>query len=314
MISRATPFFLGLALFFVPYMAQAAVLSLDPSTSTHGPGETFIVAVRLGNAEDCVNAASVVLTYPIDTLRAVDFSRGDSIISLWVSEPQIDTQKGTVTFAGGIPGGYCGRITGDAGMSNVLGEVVFTVVSASTPKTTITISPASKVYLNDGRGTAASLTVQDSVVTLTTQAGTSSNPWLTQVKGDTTPPQPFTVDVESTNGVFGGRYYVVFSTGDKESGMDHFEILGQYGWKRIQSPYVLPNQSLFGVGDVQVRAIDKAGNIRLGTFVASSTPQRQYSAADFMPFSILVLLLLLAAAIKRYVDHRHKITPTPPLG
>ena len=296
-----TPSLLLFALF--PYVACAASLSLDPSTGTYGPGDTFIETVRINNDGDCVNAANVALTYPKDTLRAVDFSRGDSIFSLWAVEPRIDTDLGTVVFAGGIPGGYCGRIAGDAAMSNVLGKVIFTVIGAAAKNATIHFAPASAVYLNDGAGTLAKLTTHDDTVAIAPTAQLSNNQWLADVASDHTPPQPFTVQVESTSGVFGGRYYIVFSTTDKESGLDHYEILENGVWKHVTSPYLLKNQSLLGVGDIQVRAIDKAGNVRMGEYSPALTPKRQISFTDIVPFLILLSVVLLVGCAW-YLEHR----------
>ena len=292
-----------LLVLFLPQMVSAATLSLDPSVSTVGPGDTFITTVRIDNQGDCVNAANIVLTYPKAILRAVDFSRGESIFSLWVQEPKIDTDQGTIEFSGGIPGGYCGRIAGDAALTNVLGKVIFTVVGTNDKPATIDFASTTAVYLNDGQGTLAALATHGAMVHLSATGTLSSNPWLTAVKQDATPPQSFTIDVESTSGVFGGKYYIVFSTTDKESGLDHFDIYEKGGWKRITSPYLLQNQSLFGVGDIQVRAVDKAGNIRNGTYSPSTTPKRQLSFGDFVPFIILLLVLLLAST-KIYLDHR----------
>lgn len=296
---------------FLPQAASAASLYLDPAIGTYGPGDTFIETIRLNNEGDCVNAANVALSYPKESLRAVDFSRGDSIFSLWAVEPLIDTDRGTVVFAGGIPGGYCGRIAGDAALSNVLGKVIFTVISATSKNASIQFSTSSAVYLNDGLGTLAKLTTKSSTIGLQSVPTLSKNQWLDVVKDDTTPPQPFDVQVESTGGVFNGRYYIVFSTTDKESGLDHFEIYENGAWKKITTPYLLKTQSLLGVGDIQVRAIDKAGNVRVGTYTAALTPKRHLSTSDFMPFIILAIALFLMG-IKIYHDHRktRKNTPT----
>ncbi len=292
-----------------PLTASAASIYLDPPSGAHGAGDTFIETIRINNDGDCVNAANIALSYPKESLRAVDFSRGDSIFSLWAVEPKIDTEVGTVVFAGGIPGGYCGRIAGDAGQSNVLGKVIFTVVRAGAKVAAIHLTLDTAVYLNDGAGTLAKLTLKDASVRIDASSTVSKNPWLTAVSEDTTPPQPFQIEVESTEGVFNGRYYIVFSTTDKESGMDHFEIFEHGGWKRITTPYELKNQSLLGVGDIQVRAIDKAGNIRLGEFSSSKTPKRHYSLADFLPFMILLLAVVLVG-LKIYFDHkRARSTP-----
>ncbi len=288
---------------FLPHAVFAATLSIDPASATWGPGDTFIATVRIDNGKDCINAVNVEITYPKDTLRAVDFSRGDSIFSLWAVEPRIDTNTGIVTFAGGIPGGYCGRIAGDASLSNVLGKVVFTVESAGAQSAPIQFSSASKVYLNDGQGTQADLILEGADIKLSPTPLSPQNPWLEEVKNDLFPPQPFTVEVQSTLGVFGGRYYIVFATTDKESGLDHFEIEQHGGWKRITSPYLLENQSLLGVGDITVRAVDKAGNMRVGDYSASSTPQRQFSPGDFMPFLIFMIIVLLIG-VKMHIDQR----------
>lgn len=306
---NALPIFALAVAALLPHAASAASLSLEPATTTYGPGDTFIETVRVDNGQDCINAVNVEISYPTDTLRAVDFSRGDSIFSLWAVEPKIDTDRGTITFAGGIPGGYCGRISGDASPSDVLGKIVFTVASAKAPVAQIRFADGSKAYLNDGQGTPASLATKGATVTLSPVALQTENPWLSEVGKDTTPPQPFDVQVESTLGVFGGKYYIVFSTSDKESGLDHFEIAELGGWKRITSPYLLANQSFLGVGDVQVRAVDKAGNMRLGFYSASSTPQRQFSPIDFTPVLIFMIVILLLG-LKFHFDQ--KKNPSPP--
>ena len=301
---RGSLFALSISLFgLFPLVASAATIYLDPASGTFGPGDTFIETIRVDNDGDCINAANVSLTYPKETLRAVDFSRGDSIFSLWAIEPRIDLSAGTVVFAGGIPGGYCGRIAGDAGQSNVLGKVIFTVIDAKAKEATIGFAPDTAVYLNDGAGTLAKLVTHGDTITTSPTAQLSKNQWLSDVADDKTPPQPFTVQVESTVGVYEGRYYAVFSTTDKESGLDHYEIFENGQWGHVTSPHLLKNQSLLGVGDIQVRAIDKAGNIRLGQFSPESTPRRQLSFRDILPFLIFGLIVLLVG-IKVYVDHR----------
>jgi hypothetical protein len=200
---------------------------------------------------------------------------------------------------------------GDAGLSNVLGKVVFTVVAAGSKNATVGFSPASQVYLNDGAGTLATLTTKSSVITLSPTPTLKDNQWLTEVGQDTTPPQPFVVQVESTSGVFDGQYYAVFSTTDKESGLDHFEIHEGNGWKHVTSPYQLKNQSLLGVGDIQIRAVDKAGNMRMGEYSASKTPKRLLTYKDWLPF-ILFGIIVLIGAIVWYFDHKKARSMHPP--
>lgn len=287
----------------MPVFAHAAMIYIDPETGTYGPGDTFFASVRLDNDSECINAAEVEVVYPTDRLRAVDFSRGGSIFSLWVQEPKIDLQKGTITFAGGIPGGYCGRIQGDPALSNVLGKVVFSVIQTEAKTADITIAPSTQVYLNDGFGTLSQLAVRGSTITLSPTPVSSENPWLKEVGQDSIPPDAFVVQVESTRDIFGGRYYAVFSTLDKQSGIDHFEIFERGVWKRITSPYKLYDQSL---KDIRVRAIDKAGNERMGEYIEGSAPPSQAPRYDLVTILVLLAILIMLGGIKLYIDKRKK--------
>ena len=295
--------FIVAVLSLVPAGAFAARISLDPEQGVFGKGDTFIVAVRVHTESECINAAHVALQYSPQVLRAVDFSRGDSVLSLWVEEPVLNTDTGVVTFSGGIPGGYCGRIQGDPAQSNILGKVVFTVVGDG--DATVTVSSSTALYMNDGRGTLAKLTSKNAHFSLAATPTQTENPWLAEVSEDTTPPDPFEVQVQSTRNVFGGRYYLVFTTLDKQSGLDHFEILENNNWKTVTSPYSLPNQFLQGL--IQVRAIDKAGNERIGDYTPGSEPSRAVSLTDlYVALGVLVVIIGIGFA-RLYLKKRRSI-------
>jgi len=290
----------ALLLILTPVSVSAASLYLDPDMGTYGPGDTFIVNVRLNTDGDCVNAANVVLNYPAGSMRAVDFGKGGSILTLWVIEPKIDTKAGTVTFAGGIPGGYCGRIQGDPSLTNTIGKVVFTVTNASAGSASIRISNASALYLNDGLGTKVTPEVTNATFKLSPEPTLSENPWLSEVGDDKVPPDPFDVIIESTRSVFGGKYYAVFSTVDKQSGLDHYEMVINGTWQRVTSPHVINDQTL--QSGIEVRAIDKAGNIRLGTYIEGSAPPRETSPEDYAALLIILALLVVALVGHRYLN------------
>ena len=287
----------------LPFSVSAASLYIDPAKGTYGPGDTFVAMVRVDNQGECINAAHIEITYPTDRLRAVDFGRGGSVFSLWVEEPKIDTDKSIVTFSGGIPGGYCGKIQGDPGESNVLGKIVFTVLKTEAADAQIRIAPASVVYLNDGLGTQAKVATRVSDITLVATSVAPQNPWITEVGSDIIPPDAFTVEVQSTEGVFGGEYYIVFSTVDKQSGVDHFEIFEKGVWKRVTSPYKLSDQSLRGI---RVKAIDKAGNERLGNYVEGAAPPSHVPRNDLLSILLLIALLVIVAAAKIHMDRKKK--------
>ncbi len=303
----ARSFFLCVLL-FAPFSAHAAYLYLDPSEALYGVGDTFIMSVRIDNEEECLNAMQVSVQYPVDVLKAVDFSRGNSILTLWAEEPKIDIEKGIVSFAGGVPGGYCGRIHGDPALSNTLGRIIFMVIddAHSAP---IVITDASRAYVNDGLGTQAAIKTGSATIMTTAQPTVPENPWIAEVQSDETSPDAFEIEVQSTRGIFSGRYYAVFATQDKQSGIDHFEIRENGAWKTITSPYALRDQTL---SDIRIRAIDKAGNERLGIYKEGSAPPRQWTLWDFAPFVavLLVFLVIIGMGLHRRAAHVEN-PPTP---
>ncbi len=292
-------------LLLVPFPTHAALMYLDPAEGTYGPGDTFIVNVRLA-PDECVNATHVEITYPRETLRAVDFSRGGSILTLFVEEPKLDADYGLVTFSGGIPGGYCGRIAGDPVLSNILGKIVFSVVGTAS-EAPIRISGATKVHANDGEGTEVPLTTQDALITIAASATQSENPWIEAVQADSVPPEAFDIEVQSTRDVFQGNYYIVFSTVDKQSGMDHFEIFERGVWKVVASPYELRDQSLNEA--IEVKAIDKAGNERFGVYDPSQAPERQSSPFGNILLILAIVIFVLGGAYELYRLRRRSQTP-----
>ena len=293
-----------LAIALVPFAASAASIYLDPDSGTYGPGDTFMVNVRLDNAEDCINAAHVDIEYPKDSLKAVDFSRGGSIFSIWIGDPKIDASTGVVSFEGGIPGGYCGRVQGDPAVSNILGRLVFTVINSGAKKAVIHPSETSSAYLNDGLGTSIKLDSHNATITLADTSVGQANAWVDEVAQDKIPPDPFIVQVESTRGLFSGRYYAVFSTVDKQSGIDHYEIFEHGGWIKAESPHMLWDQTLSG--GVKVKAVDKAGNETLGQYTEGSAPPRQYSINDILLPLIAISILLLAGLVRLFMYWREK--------
>jgi hypothetical protein len=289
---------------YVPIVASAASLYLDPDRGMYGPGDTFILNVRLNTDGECVNAADVTLTYPPESMRAVDFGKGGSILSLWVNEPAIDTAKGTITFAGGVPGGYCGRIQGDPSLTNTLGKVVFSVTNAGAGKADIAIARTSSLYLNDGLGTKITPEIGKTTIQLLPGATLNENPWLRQVGDDKVPPESFDVLINSVYGVFGGRYFAVFSTVDKQSGVDHYEMVINGAWQRVTSPHVIDESTLRG--GVEVRAIDKAGNVRLGTYVASAVPKQQAIPNDYMALLVILALFVIVLVARHFLNKKNE--------
>jgi hypothetical protein len=279
-----------------PATAKAATLYLDPARQTIGPNDEIIVKVKIGvGSDECINTAQIGITFPNDVLEFKDFNSADSFLSLWLKKPdqgslaQINAD-GKIIFTGGIPGGYCGVIPGDTGESNILGELIFV------PKKPIIFhqakldfSPETLAYLNDGNGTQAEINTQGAELSINENAASSSNVWAQEITDDKIPPEAFTIEINSSPRIADGKYFLVFSTVDKQTGVDHYEVLESKvaglqpktesafekfidkvfnvkgplppAWTTVSSPYILRDQSLQSV--IRVKAVDRAGNERV---------------------------------------------------
>ncbi|MFT7506921.1 MAG: hypothetical protein ACI92I_000057 [Acidimicrobiales bacterium] len=292
---------------------QAATLYMDPNHAELSRGDTLKVSVRLDTDEDeCVNVVDGVIKYS-DNIQPVDISRGASILSMWVEEPIIDRSNKTITFAGGIPNGYCGRIAGDPRLTNVVVDLLFQspgfVIGASgdTNQGQIAFGQQTQVLLNDGFGTLAPLTLLGTSIELSKTPGSSiNNEWGDIVNADEIDPEEFSITLERTKNAFSNDYFIVFNTTDKQSGIDHYEVIEEsmteaslfnWGredapWKEVKSPYVLKDQTLNST--IRVRAIDKAGN----EYVAIYVPDE---AQRTMTAEVKVMIALIATGIGIFV-------------
>lgn len=287
---------------------------MSPTSQEVQRGDTISVALRLDTDEDeCVNAVDGVVTYS-SNIEPVDTSRGNSILSVWVEDPVIDKENRQITFAGGIPNGYCGRVAGDPRLTNTVIELMFRspgmVVGAANDSNTASVSfaPETQVYLNDGFGTVAPLTTYGTTIDLTKTAGNRvANEWSERVAADTTPPEAFSIFLERSPNAFSNRHYIVFNTTDKQSGIDHYEVIEEplseqnyfsWGaetapWVEARSPYVLKDQSLNST--IRVRAIDKAGNEYIASLVPD-TSQRTLSTQGKIMIAVVATALIVFAA------------------
>lgn len=291
-------FFLSLISYlFSPTLASAAVLSLDPVRGNFGPGDMFVMTVRIDTGVDeCINASDVDIVFPSSLVKVTAVSKGESLMTLWTDGPLIENEKGKVSWSGGIPGGYCGRVVGDPGKTNILGKVVFTVLSTKDSAGEIpmefTFGSSTKVLLNDGFGSVAPLEVKSAAITRTLRSSGVKNEWLDIVRSDTTPPDQFDVSIHHDPSTLYGKYFIIFSTVDKQSGVDHFEVMEDdparigfiiggnehASFQPVTSPYVLRDQSL--KSRVTVRAIDNAGNIEQAILPPSSGAFSTIAAND----------------------------------
>lgn len=323
-MSRYFFLWVGLLVVFIPSISEAASLYIDPAFNHLYRGDSVILSVRIDVDEkenECVNAVDAVLTYT-DNIEPIDFSIGDSIMNVWVEQPVIDKENKQITFAGGIPNGYCGRIIGDPMLTNVVAQIVFkspgfTIGGTSDGNLAVVdFADSTTVYLNDGRGTKAGLSTYPAQITLDEKVGDlSSNEWKNEIELDNIKPEEFSIDeiLQFPN----GKYYVTFSTTDKQTGIDHYEAIEEplsdfwlfkWGatdapWVVVQQPpvYVLEDQTLNSI--IRIKAVDKAGNEYIATIIPDES-QRMMPLTQISLIFVIVLIVIFVIVIIWFVVRR----------
>lgn len=317
---------------FFAHTTFAATLYLDPSETNANKGESVVLTLRLDTTPgECINSIDAVINFD-PGLQVADVSVGNSIFSLWVEPPVFDNDARTISFAGGVPNGYCGRIDGDPELTNIIAEIIFRIPSFTVGDTgvgserAVSFADTTNVYLNDGLGTALKANTSGTKIVVGDNfSGGANDEWNNRVREDTIPPKQFSITLTKDDSAFHGEYFIVFNTNDKQTGIDHYEVieerinnLGDFDffkwggvtapWKRATSPYVLEDQSLNSV--IRVKAIDKAGN----EYVASLVPDESVRGVNtntailyaLLAFCIIVLLLiiwLLVVHVRRKHEH-----------
>ena len=341
MKNKLTSFFV-LFLFLLPAMVSASGLRLVSDLDAYGPGDNFAVDVLIDNVEACVNTMSVTLDFPNDYLSMIDFIEGESLINLWLEKAGqkeiIEANaKGSITFIGGVPGGYCGHIPGDPGKSNLIARLIFAIPrfvisDVKRDEVRIDFSGITKVLLNDGFGTEDNLETNGIKLKVLSSPVLKPGEWKEQIKRDKIKPEPFIIELRRDKGVFENQHYINFYTNDKQSGIDRYEVLEIMAghklgvalklswwdkitgkkpyiseWKEAAMPYLLEDQNLEST--IKVRAIDKAGNERYVEYVPpeelrikiEKTSNNYLYILLFITgvLVVLILLIFLMIAIKK---------------
>ncbi|MFA4871623.1 MAG: hypothetical protein WC610_00980 [Patescibacteria group bacterium] len=275
---------LGLIL---PQLVFAADLFFEAKTSGVGVGEQFEVKLLINTPEESVNALEGKIIFPSNLVGVKEIRDGNSLINFWIDRPK--AQNDTVTFSGITPGGFQGN-------NGLLFSAVLEAKSEGIAH--FEVSDA-KVLRNDGMGSSAALTTAPLEITISLEA-LAVTPIVTKVK-DTESPESFMPEIAKDESTFGGKWFVVFATQDKGSGIDHYEIRESrqkffdifQRWSQKESPYILQDQELRSY--IFVKAVDKAGNTRVEQ-ISPRNPLRWYE--NYENWLIIILGFAITYAIK----------------
>lgn len=259
---------IGIA-FFILIFAKGTIgiAATDVTIEEQGQG---ISALYLKTDEPINSIEGVLAPGSGATIEEI---RKGTIPGLWIISPE--KQEGPIPFALAIPGGYRGE-----------GIILTMRTTGNTP-----VLRDIHVLRNDGMGSE--------VVTTT---GTRPMKVISSTN-DHTPPGEFHPEITKDPTLFNGQWFVVFHAEDKESGIDHYEVMevrpeggvGENQWQDGQSPYLLKDQTR--QADIYIRAVDHAGNFII-VHVPQSKNEQNEGHAKTIP---VVLMLLLCIWIAGYI-------------
>lgn len=277
------------ATLLLPRLTDAAVLYLSPESGNYHQNDVFIVEIRLDTQGEYINAVDVKLSYPQDILEFKDFSKGNSVLSLWVKAAENSSLPGLISFSGGIPGGYWGK-------DGLLGRLIFKVREdfeiVDVKHLQIEFQDGSKMLLNDGKGTEANLITRGGAFDILSGVGEGRNLWQEEIEKDKILPEAFEIVFSKDTNIFDGKYFIIFSTTDKQTGIDRYEVKEGGGkWKAVSSPYVLENQKL--TSDISVKAIDKAGNFWMETLEAQNPKKIRWEVYAVLGLILIVIMIIV---------------------
>ncbi len=275
--------------FLIPHAVFAAEIFLEPGKNP-GQEDQFKVDVFL-STEEQLNAIEGTLHFPLDLLELKSVDDGNSIINFWVEHPNA-VLNGDIRFSGITPGGY-------KGSRGLIFSITFRVLQEGEGVFDIRNARALR---NDGRGTEAKLQPIDSPFIISKKTVTLPMP-VSETK-DEDSPESFVPEIARDPTIFNGKWFLVFSTQDKATGIDRYEIKEtRWGilqmftvWTPVESPYMLQDQELRS--HVFVKAVDKAGNTRIEN-VPPRYALRWYE--NYENWLIIILGLIAVFAVRKFL-------------
>src|SRR3954471_9555229 len=91
--------------FLISRHASAATLYSQAANQDVYEGQTFVVDWYLDTEGQSINVLNLGLNFSASTLEAVETTAGNSLLNLWIKNPEADNQHGTITLIGGVTNG-----------------------------------------------------------------------------------------------------------------------------------------------------------------------------------------------------------------
>lgn len=240
---------------FVVKEVEAVVFFFDAADMNIGISGEVEISLFIDTEGEKINAMEGIISFPYDSVNIIDINEANSVIDIWLEKPKI-TQEGII-FSGIVPGGF--DVVHDPIESKEKPGKVLTFILQSKVEGRIPIILKDAVALrNDGSGSQANISLAPFSLEVSGFQGTK----LEGIVRDTELPEQFFPEIVQDKDIFNGKYFLIFQTQDKSSGIDHYEISeNEEEWVVASSPYILKDQLLQSV--IKVKALDKLGNERV---------------------------------------------------
>ena len=264
--------------FFFCRVVSAASLELNTDNNVFDQGKIFTVSILLNTEGQSVNTIEGDINYDNNVIQAEAIDTGGSFVNFWVEKPDMKT-VGFIHFSGVTPGG----------VSVLTGEVFKVIFRAKkTGDMNIYLNNVT-LYLNDGKGSTIPAKIKNLSMIVKSTQDSEANTKV--VFDDKIPPEKFNIIRTKDASLFDNKYFIVFSTVDKGSGVDHYQVCELFKCILADSPFLLKNQTPFYY--IKVNAYDINGN-HVSTVVVS-----------FWFILIVVLLLLIVIILIFYFFRRY---------
>ena len=256
----------------------AATVKVESDFRNFHIGDIFSIDVIVDTEGEILNAVEFDIMFPAEFLAYQDYDDGASVLNIWIDTPTLNAQK-QIHLAGITPGGFVG------GKEKL---ITFNFKVMQTGQGNVDITKAN-FLLHDGLGTNAAVKIQN--LHLSATAGKSA---IVVNTVDDEIPESFKPEILFDADVFDGQAVLIFSTKDKGSGLDHFEVKeGIFdSYSQAVSPYLIKHQAL--TRKIYIKAVDKNGNERTEIFypqTAQSWPKHVFTIMSILMLCVLTYIL-----------------------
>ena len=229
-------------------------------------------------------------------IKIKDISVAGSVLSIWTRKPSLSLNDNSVTFSGGSLENFSG--------SNLNLFKVFVEVD-SVGKLQITQADVVG-YVDDGSGTKVAYKNSTGVFDILPALSKPIDAEFDTVTNDNEPPSPFVIELMQDKLINNGMKFLSFEAKDIGSGIDRYEVTeGDNKPVVAGSSYVPVNQD--DIKNIVVMAYDKAGNVRVETYNATSGLNvKKVISFIFVVLVILVGSFFIIRFAKKNAKHKNK--------